>query len=181
MVPCAMRSAHPLNLVVLVLAAAACILAVGRAGLADERAQARTMELASWGVYALSDLAELEDYPGLAPGEVWLDVGDYALVEQGEEIPLGLGVAFGVEYVVHALPGEAQGVEVELQATLLHPPMELNGSLVTRQDVTLYACTGEPMLYFYLLEYEEELKPGPWTFRFSMDGEVLAEKTLYLQ
>ena len=97
----------------------------------------------------------------------WVHVPDQPveMVAEGQFVPAILGVGFGVRFV---LDGDETA---RIRFTVQHPPMPPDN--ITSQSWTSEFSPGSIETMFFQFDFENELQPGDWSFRATLDGEDL--------
>ena len=134
-----------------------------------------TVHIESFGLYRLEGV-EHTQRADQTSGSVYT-ASRKVFLQQTDRVPLTLGTAFGVSFVVEA-PGRST---VRLRSITRYPSPGLTnpktGTTGLHDEVVITVPVGKPVVDEFLFSYEWELVPGVWVWQL-WDGEKkLAEKS----
>lgn len=109
----------------------------------------------------------------VSTGTLIKSVGEISFQEKTTDIPLKLGIDFGVKHIFSNIP--EGGVII---ATIKHPPMQTNSGKY--KDFSTWQKSPKSNGTSYKLESDNELLPGKWEISFSYKGSVLCSKEFNL-
>lgn len=105
---------------------------------------------------------------------------EYNLVKDASEVPIHVGVNFGLEYVV--VP-QISGSCFEETRVLIHPPITQPDGTITTHYSRSYKVGNcpegipvGPDMFTWFIEHEWEAVKGEWVFKVLVEGEQVISK-----
>ena len=137
-----------------------------------------TGEIIEYGICLEIRLAERYSQPQSTAG--YATLGDFVIVQRGDEIPLRKNIGFGFRWKARNLPEQAL-----ITYRVEHPP-------ITRPDGKRLTSFEEPMSRetmlgaletadCYFLSEDHELVPGTWILTVLHKGTVLAKRSFHVK
>ncbi|MGP0059777.1 MAG: DUF3859 domain-containing protein [Beijerinckiaceae bacterium] len=105
-------------------------------------------------------------------------LGEVKLVARGPQVPAGLGVHFGVRYIIVGAP---KGKNADIRIIWRYPSPGLKnpktGEVIFRSDRTLSRAIGVPQFTDYSFDNDWEVVTGIWTLELAYGDRKLAEQS----